>query len=187
VISALIRLCCFILLIPSWEGKMPIPERSKNSRGICYPRGLERECLTWRCRIEKGQQPQTGCINRPDRRLHPTNASEHQISSCNVGAIHRRPSHGHAVGQCVSLNRPLRDGSPRKSEAFNKSLGGTSCLDARPPWRERRPGGLAAKRLNRAACSAGWPASARRRGGCAQPHPGIVPSARAGVFGCKPG
>jgi hypothetical protein len=52
VINALIRLCCFILLIPSWEGKMPIPER----------------------------------------RLHPTNASERQISSCNVGAIHRRPS-----------------------------------------------------------------------------------------------
>jgi hypothetical protein len=56
VINALIRLCCFILLIPSWEGKMPIPERSKNSRGTSYPRGLERECLTWRCRIEKGQR-----------------------------------------------------------------------------------------------------------------------------------
>ena len=55
VINALIRLCCFILLIPSWEGKMPIPERSKNSRGTSYPRGLERECLTWRCRIEKGR------------------------------------------------------------------------------------------------------------------------------------
>jgi hypothetical protein len=53
VINALIRLCCFILLIPSWKGKMPIPERSKNSRGIRYPRGVERECLTWRCRIEK--------------------------------------------------------------------------------------------------------------------------------------
>jgi hypothetical protein len=37
----------------------------------------------------EGQKPQTGCIKRPDRRLHPTNASEHQISSCNVGAIHR--------------------------------------------------------------------------------------------------
>ena len=35
------------------------------------------------------------------------------------------------------------------------------CLDARPPWRQQRPGGLAAKRLNRAVCSAGWPASAR--------------------------
>jgi hypothetical protein len=31
------------------------------------------------------------------------------------------------------------------------------CLDARPPWHERRLGGLAAKRLNRAACSGGWP------------------------------
>ena len=44
-----------------------------------------------------------------------------------------------------------------------------SCLDARPPWRQRRPGGLAAKRLNRVACSAGWPASARPPGGCARP------------------
>src|SRR5829696_1999577 len=61
------------------------------------------------------------------------------------------------------------------------------CLDARPPWRQRRPGGLAATRLNRAACSAGWPASARRPGGCAQPHPGIAPSARAGVSCCRPG
>src|SRR5215212_2901906 len=38
------------------------------------------------------QQLQPGCINRPDRRLHPTSTSERQISSCNVGAIHRRHS-----------------------------------------------------------------------------------------------
>jgi uncharacterized RmlC-like cupin family protein len=30
-----------------------------------------------------------------------------------------------------------------------------SCLDARPPWHERRPEELAAKRLNRVACSGG--------------------------------
>ena len=57
VINALIRLCCLILLIPSWEGRMPIPERSKSSRGMRQTDGLKRRCLTWRCRIEKGQQP----------------------------------------------------------------------------------------------------------------------------------
>jgi magnesium transporter len=60
------------------------------------------------------------------------------------------------------------------------------CLDARPPWRQRRLGGLAATRLHRAACSGGWPASARRPGGCAPPHPVFAPSARAGASCCKP-
>ena len=42
VINALIRLCCLILLIPSWEGKMPIPERSKSSRGMRHTGGLKK-------------------------------------------------------------------------------------------------------------------------------------------------
>jgi len=28
------------------------------------------------------------CIDRPDTRLHPTNASEAQFATCNAGAIH---------------------------------------------------------------------------------------------------
>ncbi|WP_264047944.1 SDR family oxidoreductase [Methylobacterium flocculans] len=35
------------------------------------------------------------CINRPDTRLHPTNASEPQFVTCNAGAIH--------TGQAASL------------------------------------------------------------------------------------
>jgi transposase len=43
------------------------------------------------------------------------------------------------------------------------------CLDARPPWRQRRPGGLGAKRQDRAASSAGWRVWARRPGAVARP------------------
>lgn len=35
--------------------------------------------------------PHTDCIDRPDRRLLPTNARSSNFS-CNVGAIHRGPS-----------------------------------------------------------------------------------------------
>jgi cardiolipin synthase C len=51
----------------------------------------------------------------------------------------------------------------------NDVLPAQICLDARPPWRERRRGGLAATRLHRVACSGGWPASARRPGAVARP------------------
>jgi cell division protease FtsH len=61
------------------------------------------------------------------------------------------------------------------------------CLDARPPWRPRRPGGPGEVLWDRATLSAGWPASARRPDGCAQPHPVIAPSARADVSCCRPG
>jgi ribosomal protein L44E len=38
----------------------------------------------------QGQQSGNGCINRPDTRLHPTNAPDRQIATCNAGAIHTR-------------------------------------------------------------------------------------------------
>ena len=39
----------------------------------------------------QGQQSKADCINRPDRRLLPTNANTSNFS-CNAGAIHRRRS-----------------------------------------------------------------------------------------------
>lgn len=35
------------------------------------------------------------CIDRPDTRLHPTNASEAQFATCNAGAIHTRQAEIH--------------------------------------------------------------------------------------------
>ena len=39
----------------------------------------------------QGQQSKVDCINRPNRRLLPTNANTSNFS-CNAGAIHRRRS-----------------------------------------------------------------------------------------------
>jgi hypothetical protein len=104
VINALIRLCCFILLIPSWEGKMPIPERSKNSRGIRYTRGLERECLTWRCRIENGQRPcgpqyKAGHMAAPDQSVKTPRA---------LLPRRRRPHTAFGEIRCRQRNAPAR-------------------------------------------------------------------------------
>jgi hypothetical protein len=43
-------------------------------------------------RIPSGPAATNGCINRPDTRLHPTNAPDRQIAACNAGAIHTRRS-----------------------------------------------------------------------------------------------
>jgi hypothetical protein len=56
------------------------------------------------------------CIDRPDTRLHPTNASEAQFATCNAGAIHTRrvaPSRANIWSSLVAaLNgrRCLRQG-----------------------------------------------------------------------------
>jgi hypothetical protein len=42
-----------------------------------------------RSRTPSGAAVSTDCVNRPDRRLHPTKAT-HQFNPCNAGAIHRR-------------------------------------------------------------------------------------------------
>jgi hypothetical protein len=43
--------------------------------------------------------------NRPDRRLHPTHASEPQINPCNAGAIHR--GHWKVVFRMAAIGRLL--------------------------------------------------------------------------------
>ena len=45
-----------------------------------------------------------GCMNRPDRRLHPTNAPEQRITSCNAG-----PS-AEDIGALVNQTHPSRIG-----------------------------------------------------------------------------
>jgi hypothetical protein len=56
------------------------------------------------------------CIDRPDTRLHPTNAPEAQFATCNAGAIHTRrvaPSRANIWSSLVAaLNgrRCLRQG-----------------------------------------------------------------------------
>jgi hypothetical protein len=52
-----------------------------------------------------GPAASNGCMNRPDRRLHPTNAPEQRITSCNAGAIHR----GHLRRRGMIMNRPRTD------------------------------------------------------------------------------
>ena len=56
------------------------------------------------------------CIDRPDTRLHPTNASEAQFATCNAGAIH--------TGQAgIHPSETLAD------IAFDKPLTSTSKTD----------------------------------------------------------
>jgi hypothetical protein len=86
------------------------------------------------------QQLQAGCINRPDRRLHPTSTSERQIGSCNMGAIHRRHSAyfrdvpvGHIRSPDVTYPSPLafRSSVSSRSPVFDEKVGAKHAPD--PP------------------------------------------------------
>ena len=57
----------------------------------------------------QGQQSKVDCINRPNRRLLPTNANTSNFS-CNAGAIHRRRSAGMAVAARRSAKGGKRTG-----------------------------------------------------------------------------
>ncbi len=106
------------------------------------------------------------CIDRPDTRLHPTNASEAQFATCNAGAIHTRPA---PFGQITSRRVAIRCRSghsvwrPTKSYTSGQITPESGSVFCRCPSSDEP---IAAAQLNATA-----PRGAAVLAGCRGRHP----------------